>query len=321
MEIQKIKKAIEKYGRFLITAHINPEGDSLGSQLAMASLLRALNKDVMIINSDAVPEHFRFLPGADLIRGKAKVANKKFDAAIVLDCPNLGRTGVVRGIVKKTECVINIDHHVSNEHFGDINWVEKQASSAGEMVYRLFKEIGVGITKEVALYLYIAILTDTGSFNYDNTSAATHEIISELLGYGIAPYDVSKCVYENKSVRAVKLLGEALSGLEVTAGGKIAYLAVRKKDFERTKAKPMDCEDFVSFARSIKGVYVALFFREDKKKANHFHVSFRSKGKVDVNKVAAQFGGGGHRSASGCTLTGSFYDVKKKVLKRVSDEL
>ncbi|MCQ9206741.1 MAG: bifunctional oligoribonuclease/PAP phosphatase NrnA [Omnitrophica bacterium] len=321
MEIKKIKKAIEKYDKFLITAHINPEGDSLGSQLAIASLLRALDKDVTIIDSDAVPEHYRFLPGVDLIRNKTRARNKKFDAAIVLDCPNLSRTGGVRGVVQKSGYIINIDHHVSNERFGDINWVEERASSSGEMVYRLFKEMSVEITKEVALYLYIAILTDTGSFNYDNTSGETHEIISELLGYGIEPYEVSKSVYENKSVRAVKLLGEALSGLEVTANGKVAYLAVRKKDFKRIKAKPADCEDFVNFARSIKDVCVALFFREDNEKANHFHVSLRSKGKVNVNKVAAQFGGGGHRRASGCTLIGSFHDVKKKVLKRVSDEL
>ncbi|NQU95545.1 MAG: bifunctional oligoribonuclease/PAP phosphatase NrnA [Candidatus Omnitrophica bacterium] len=319
--IEKITKVLKKYDKFLITSHINPEGDSLGSQLAMAELLKCLGKKFVIFDNDKVPERYRFLPGINLIRNDIKDENEKFDAAIVLDCPNLKRVGRVREAVKKTETVINIDHHVSNEKFGDLNWVEEGASSAGEMVYKLYKSLNCKITKTVALYLYIAILTDTGSFNYSNTSGATHEIISELLGYGIEPYDVSQSIYENKTLGEVKLLAKALSDLKVLASGKVACLVVRKDLFRKTKTKPTACENFVNFARSVKGVNVAVFFREDINKKNVFHVSFRSTGRVDVNRIASFFGGGGHKNAAGCNVRGSLNEVKKKVLEKVKDAL
>jgi phosphoesterase RecJ-like protein len=320
-KIKEIAKAIGKYNNFLITSHINPEGDSLGSQLALAGLLRSLGKGFAIVNNNKVPDHYRFLPGADMIQDKVDINGEGFDAAIVLDCPNLKRTGRVKGMVKKAGYIINMDHHVSNENFGDLNWVAKDASSTGEMIYMLYKALGSGITREIALSLYISILTDTGSFNYNNTSSVTHEIISELMGYGIEPYNVAESVYGNKTLRAMKLLGKTLLGLKLAADGKIAYASVRRADFRRTKTAPHDCEDFVNFARSIKGVYVALFFREDTKKRNQFHVSFRSRKKVDVNRVASHFGGGGHAAASGCVLKGSFESVRARVLKRVRDEL
>jgi len=318
---KKIINAIEKFNTFLIVSHVRPEGDSLGSQLAMANLLKAFGKDFVILNSDKVPAHYAFLPQVNLIQNVIGRKKKKFDAAIVLDCPNLARTGKVKNVIKDVGYIINIDHHPGNENFGEINWSEKRASSAGELVYRLFKASGSKITRQTALYLYIAILTDTGSFNYSNASAATHEIVSELLGYGIEPYDVSKNIYENKSLASLKLLGLALSGLKVTANGKVAYMAVGSELFRRTKTGPSDCENFVNFARSVRGVEAAVFFREDIEKKGLFHVSFRSGKKVDVNRIATTFGGGGHKSASGCAVQGVFVDVKRKVLKRVCDEL
>ena len=319
--IKKIANKIKEFKSFLITSHMNLEGDSLGSQLAMAGLLKQLGKDFVILDHDEVPEHYRFLPGTGLVRTSLKAKNKKFDAAIVLDCPNLKRTGRAGAAVRQAGCIINIDHHVSNEKFGDLNWVEERASSAGEIVYKLFKEMRCEITKNVALYLYIAILTDTGSFNYSNTSSVTHEIVSELLGRGIEPYDVSKSIYENKPLADMKLLGKVLSGLEVTGNGKIAYMVVTKKLFKETGTERASCENFVNFGRSVKGVEVAALFREDIKKRNIFHVSLRSAKKVDVNKIAVFFGGGGHKSASGCTLHGNLKDVKKKVLARMKDAL
>lgn len=320
-QAKKVAKAIKKYNRFLITSHINPEGDALGSQLAVANLLKGLGKNFVILNSDKVPAHYQFLPRADLIKYRISARCRKFDAAIILDCPNLQRTGKVKNIAKKAKCIINIDHHVSNENFGNINWVEKNVSSVGEMIHTLYKTLRCEITKEAALYLYISILTDTGSFNYDNTSSATHEIVSELLGYGIAPYDVSKSIYENKTLGAIKLLGKALAGLEVTKEGKVAYIVICRKDFKETKTEATACENFVNYARSIKGVDVAAFFRENMRKRNLYHVSFRSTKKVDVNQIALHFGGGGHKNASGCTIRGSLEEVKKKVLKRIRDEL
>jgi len=319
--IEKVTQAIKKYNTFLITSHMNPEGDSLGSQLAVAQLLKGMGKEFAIVDHDKVPGHYRFLPHADLIGQKSCLKGRRFEAALVLDCPSLARTGSIKSAVKRSGCVINVDHHVSNENFGKVNWVEKNTSSAGEMVYKLYKEMNRRITKEAALYLYIAILTDTGSFNYSNTSGATHEIVSELLGYGIEPYDISKRIYGNKTYADIKLLGRALSGLKLVPGGRIAYIVVRKKLFRETGTKSSSCENFISFARSIRGVRVAVFFREDIKKKNVFHVSFRSTMNADVNKIASSFGGGGHKSAAGCTLRGGFEEVKRKVLKRASDAL
>lgn len=320
-KIKKIEKAIKKFHNFLVTSHVNPEGDALSSQLAVVSLLGSLGKKFTIYNSDNVPRHLRFLPDSDLIRTKIDPKKTKFDCAIVVDCPNLSRTGKVKDVAKSAGCVINIDHHVSNENFGDINWVDKNASSAGEMIYRLYKSLNLRITKKVALYLYIAILTDTGSFNYSNTSGVTHDIVSELMSYGVMPYEVSRSVYENKTIAGLKLLGRALSNIRLACGGKIAYTHISKRDFRETKAKITDCENFVNFARSIEGVYAAAFFRDDMKGKKSIHVSLRSKKKVDVNKVASHFGGGGHSQASGCVLEGSMEEVRDKVLKRVQDEL
>jgi len=187
------------------------------------------------------------------------------------------------------------------------------------MVYRLYKEMNCRITKEAALYLYIAILTDTGSFNYSNTSGATHEIVSELLGYGIEPYDISKRIYGNKTYADIRLLARSLSGLRVVSDGRIAYMTVRRGLFRETGTNPVSCENFINFARSIRGVDVAVFFREDIRDKGVFHVSFRSTKNADVNKIAASFGGGGHKSAAGCTVRGSFEKVKGQVLKRVID--
>ncbi|MDD5174153.1 MAG: bifunctional oligoribonuclease/PAP phosphatase NrnA [Candidatus Omnitrophica bacterium] len=322
--MKEVIDAIKKSKRFLITAHVKLEGDALGSQLAMKELLIGMGKEAFILDSDPVPEHYKFLPKADEVSDKFDKIGI-FDAAIVLDCPTLDRTGRVRDVIKaKAVSVINIDHHVSNEKFGDVNWVEPNASSAGEMVFRLFKEARVLMTKEVALSLYIAILTDTGSFNYDNTSSITHEIAGELLGYGLDPALVSESVYERRSVKDINLLGLVLATIRVNKKGTIAYLEVTKDMLDKTGADLAKSEGLINFARSIDGVKVAVLFKEDQEDKNKINISFRSKGNgnvVDVNRIASLFGGGGHTKASGCVVTGSLEDVKKKVLAKIEEVL
>jgi phosphoesterase RecJ-like protein len=313
-------EAIKKHKRFLITAHVNLEGDSAGSQLAMKEFLAAMGKEAFILDSDPVPAHLRFLPNADNISTDIGAA-KDFDAAVVLDCPTLKRTGSVEGLIKKRRAfVINIDHHVSNENFGDINWVDPRASSAGEMVYRLYKEAGVKLTKEAALALYVAILTDTGSFNYDNTSRATHEIAGELLGYGLDPAIVSESVYERRSIEDIRLLALVLDTLNISKDGAVAYMEVTRQMLKNTGADLAKSEGLINYARSIDKVRVAVLFKEDLKDKNRINVSFRSKSDgavADVNKIASLFGGGGHMRAAGCVVTGSLADAKKKVLAAV----
>lgn len=322
--LSEVIEAIKRGKCFLITAHVNVEGDALGSQLAMKELLTGMGKDAFIVDSDPVPEHYRFLPKA------AEVSNdlnnvKDFDTVVILDCPTLNRTGRVKDLIKdRAKPIINVDHHISNEKFGDVNWVEPNASSAGEMVFRLFKETGTKMTKEVALSLYIAILTDTGSFNYDNTSSATHEIAGELLGYGLDPASVSESVYERRSIEDLSLLGLVLSTIRVNKKGTIAHLDVTKDMLDKTGADIAKSEGLINFARSIDGVKVAVLFKEDQKDKNRINISFRSKGNgdvIDVNKIASFFGGGGHTKASGCIVTGSLEGVKKKVLDRIEEAL
>jgi phosphoesterase RecJ-like protein len=318
--MQKVIEAIRKHDRFLISAHVNLEGDSIGSQLAMKELLKGLGKDSFIIDNDSLPDHYKFLPGAADVSNDLKNC-PEFDAAIVLDCPNLRRIGAVKGIIPGAKPVICIDHHISNEKFGQVNWVDPTASSAGEMVFRLFKELKVPITKDVALCLYIAILTDTGSFNYDNTSQVTHEIAGELLGYGLDPALVSENIYERRSVADIKFLGLVLSTLKVGKTGEIASMEIRKKMLEKTGADIVKAEGIINYARSIDKVKVAVLFKEDARSRRTINVSFRSKGGADVNMLASFFGGGGHVRASGCTLKGSLSSVKRKVLAKAEEVL
>lgn len=320
MSLNAVTGAIKKHKSFLITSHINPEADALGSQLAARELLKALGKRSYCVDNDPVPAHYKFLPGIEGIKNNLK-KGADYDAVIVLDCPTAARTGRVKKLFKKTAPVLNIDHHVSNEMFGDINWVKPHSSSTGEMIYALYKKLGVAISKKTALYIYVAILTDTGSFNYSNTSGVTHDIVSDLLGRGLYPRDISSSIYENKTLSSVRLLGKIVSGIKTAQNGRISYMVCTQGMFKKTGSVPSDTENFVNFAKSIKSVDIAIFIREDLRKRNLFNVSFRSKGNVDVNKLAALFGGGGHQNASGCVVRGSLADVKRKVLRKAKEAL
>jgi phosphoesterase RecJ-like protein len=318
--MQEVIAAIRKHKKFLISAHINPEGDSLCSQLAMKELVTAIGKEAVIVNNDPPPAHYRFLPGIGKL--STDLAQKvEFDAALILDCPTLKRVGGVAGLIGKDKFVINIDHHISSERFGNVNWVDANASSTGEMVYKLFKAMDVPLTKEIALSLYIAILTDTGSFNYDNTSAITHEIAGDLLGYGLEPGSVSESVYERRTLTDIKLLGLVLSTLKVNKTGEVAYLEITRRMLSDTGADVTKSEGFINYARSIDGVKVAVLFKEDSRVANRINISFRSKAGADVNKIASSFGGGGHVKASGCILEGALADVEAKVVAKIEESL
>lgn len=318
--MQEVIAAIRKHKKFLISAHVNPEGDSLCSQLAMKGLLSALGKEATIVNNDQPPEHYRFLPGINEL--STDLTQKvDFDAALILDCPTLKRVGGVANMIGKDKPVINIDHHISSERFGTVNWVDANASSTGEMVYKLFKEMSVPLTREIALSLYIAILTDTGSFNYDNTSAVTHEIASDLLGYGLEPGSISESVYERRTLVDIKLLGLVLSTLKVNKTGEVAYLEITRKMLADTGADITKSEGFINYARSIDGIKVAVLFKEDTKIPNRINISFRSKAGADVNNIASSFGGGGHVKASGCVLEGSLAEVESKVVAKIEEVL
>jgi len=317
MSVRRVKAAIKKFNKFLITSHINPEADAIGSQVAMAFLLRKLRKVAVMLDDSPVPSLLQFMKGTEEI-SKEMPHDFDYQAVIILDSPDLTRIGRVNEYIKKDAVIINIDHHISNINFGKFNWVEPEFSSAGEMVYDLFKAFKVKVDLDDAIALYAAIMTDTGSFRYSNTSSKTHRIAAELIDIGVQPYEMHTKIYETSSVQDTNLLGESLQTMKLTEDGKIAWLWVTKEMLKKTKASLEGTEGIINFARSIDGVEIAILFREtgteDKVKA-----SFRSKGKVDVNKLAGLFGGGGHPTASGCTVFGKIEDVEKKVLEKAKE--
>jgi len=314
MSIKKAIDILKIYGSFIITAHINPEGDSLGSQLALCHLLEKMGKKAVMINDHKVPGVYQFLPKSNLIRSRLD-KRLDYDVAIVLDCPTLDRIGKVKDILDKGKIVLNIDHHISNEKFGKINWVDPKASSCGEMIYNLFKEADCEIDKDSAINLYVAILTDTGSFKYSNTTSKTHRIVGELLDCGLDVSKIQESIYERRSMGEIKLLSAALSNLQVEGAGRIAYTWVTREMAKECGINIKGTEEFINFPRSLDNAEIALFFREEKD--GNIHVSFRSTSDADVNKIAAVFGGGGHTKASGCLIKGNMKEVREKVLSEV----
>jgi len=259
------------------------------------------------------------LPHSDDIHIKEKV-DRNFNVAFILDCSDPQRIGDILDLNNGARIVINIDHHEGCELFGDYNYVEPQASSVAEELYDLFEESRFGITEEEALALYVGILTDTGRFQEANTTSRCHEIASELIKRGVNPQVVARKIYEAKSMGGLKLLSLALGKLEITSDGKIAHMLITQEMYEKTNTKEDEIEGFANFARDLEGVEVGVLFRETAR-SNQFKVSFRSKGNLDVSKIARLFGGGGHRNASGCTVEGSQEEVRQKVLSAVSQEV
>ncbi len=321
MAIKEITEAINKYDDFVITSHVNAEGDAIGSELAILYLIKQLGKDAIIVHGDEVPQRYLFLPGADKIIVVGGEGMRDYDQTIIVDCPTIERCGKLESFVRGAKIKINIDHHVSNENFGDYNWVNPHASSCGEMVFQLFKEMNLNINEDIATMLYVAILTDTGSFRYDSTTAETHCIAGELIKIGVHPAKIAQRVYETKTLGDISLLSKALSTLTVTANGKISYMYVTKDMMEQTRTKPDRTDGFINFARAIEGSEISIFFREDTEQPNRVHVSFRSRGMVNVNVLASKFGGGGHPKASGCFAKGDLRSTMKKVIRTAEEFL
>jgi phosphoesterase RecJ-like protein len=322
MSLNKICRSIKQYNNFLITAHTSPEGDALGAQLGFYNLIKKLGKQATIISDDPLPEGYDFLPGIQRIyRLGKKIKYNEFDCLAVLDCADLKRTGRVYQLNLDNKPVLNIDHHISNKIFGDVNWVDARASSCSEMIYKLFKRLGLSLDKDTALVLYTGIMTDTGSFRYANTSRFTFKAVAELLKFGINVPEVYGHAYENIPLAEVKLLLNILSKIKFFGQGKIVVFEI-DKDLPRSKKIGMNLADHIlSFGRTIKGVQVVALFKNNPGLKSQVRVNLRSQGKVDVNKIAAFFGGGGHKTAAGCTLPGRVAVVRRKVIIKICQKL
>ncbi len=322
MSLNEICRSIKKYNNFLITAHTSPEGDALGSQLGFYNLVKKLGKQATMISDDELPYGYDFLPGAKAICRLGKECKDiKFDCLVVLDCADLKRTGRVYKLKTNHQPILNIDHHISNQIFGDVNWVDAQASSCSEMIYKLYKQLHLPLDKDTALVLYTGIMTDTGSFRYSNTSSSTFKVASELLKFKVNVAQVYRYTYENISVLEVKLLLKFLSKIQFFGRGRIATFVI---DLEpsRSKKPGVDLADQVlSFGRAIKGVEVVVLFKNNLDLKSQIRVNLRSQGRIDVNKIAAFFGGGGHKTAAGCTISGRLLVVRRKVIAKICQSL
>ncbi|MDX1763036.1 MAG: bifunctional oligoribonuclease/PAP phosphatase NrnA [bacterium] len=301
--------------RVLITTHVNPDGDGIGSELALYHFLSKLGKDVRVINRDDVPEIFAFLPGASEIEIDT-VPPADRDLTIILDCGAQERTGLEFSVEDRDQVIV-IDHHLTNDQKGGVNMVDAKASATGELVYELLREMeksgSPAIDHTIALCLYTSIFTDTGSFRYSNTTPRALAIASDLVAYGLDTWMVAEAVYESKPFPVLKLLGIFLTTLGVSQKGRFAWGTLEEDAFEQTGTRPEHTDGFVNYPRSIRGVEVAVLFRELKPQA--VKVSMRSKGKVNVAAIAEKFDGGGHHNAAGCVVEGSLDEVRNRVLR------
>lgn len=318
-ELRKIAKVIGENKSFFITSHIRPDGDSIGSQLALKRILERLGKEVIIVNHDSVPKIYDFLPGSESIRQESP-KNKECDVTIVLDSPDFSRLESTAEAIKKVKVIVNIDHHLGNKKFGKYNYVDTKASAVGEQIYELTRIMGFEIDREIALCLYVGIMTDTGSFRQSNTTSRTHKIVAHLMKIGdLKPAQITHQVYETQLPSAIKLLSITLNTLERSEDGRIAWMTITDKMFKETATTKAEAENFINYVRSVKGNEIAILFTEMAR--DEIKVSFRSKDRIDVNKIARILGGGGHLRASACTIKGDMEKVKKRVLAEVEKQL
>lgn len=313
--LSQVVELIESKHRFLITGHARPDGDSIGSSLALYWGLRALHKDVVVVMRDPIPPAYQELPGAGEVQTRPAI-DELYDAAFVIECSNLDRPGLP-GLEK--QFIVNIDHHTTTALFGHINWIDPTAAAVGEMIYNLCKALGININQPIAECIYAALLSDTGSFHYANTTERTFKIASELVRRGARPAHVARALYESHSFGKVKLLGHVLSTLRRDATGRVAWVTMTREMMEAADATEDDLEGIVNHPLSIRDVEAAVFFKEIR--PGHFRISLRSKGNVDVSKIAEHFGGGGHKYASGCTVIGTQDSVENRVLSSLQSAL
>ncbi|MEW6456628.1 MAG: bifunctional oligoribonuclease/PAP phosphatase NrnA [Acidobacteriota bacterium] len=313
--INKIKKKINFSKSIVISSHLRPDGDSIGSGLALKLMFNKLNKSADFINKDNTPFPFMNLPGADeIIIGQ--IPSSKYDLVILLECSEIDRSGQEN---ISNSFIINVDHHTINGKYGNINWIDEKASALGEMIFYLAKSLRVEIDQKIATNLYGAIASDTGFFRFSNTTPESLEICSYLAKKGVNPHSVSNMLIDNNTYQRIKLQGLVLSTLNLEENGKLAHITMFKKFLDELHLKEVDTEEIISLVRSIRGVEIVLFFKEISH--NNFRISIRSKGDINSGKLAENFGGGGHYHAAGFSLSGKYEDVVKCAIKEIKTRI
>src|SRR5712691_10877570 len=310
-ELLRIADAIRARRRFVLSSHSRPDGDSIGSQLAMAYALRALGKDATVVNADPAPLPLMAFPGVPDIRIAPRV-DGEFDAAIIMECGDLGRTGVA-GLDRFF--VVNIDHHPGNTSYGQINWFDAGAAACGEMVFDLVRALGVPFSQEIATHIYLAILTDTGSFHYSSISPRTFDICRDALEAGVDPVAVARNVYDSNNMGRLKLFGSVLSAMQIDGSGQIAIVYLDHEMARAAGGTYDDTEGLINLPLTVKEIQAVVFFKHVE--GDEYRVSMRSKGDIDIGSIAKQFGGGGHKNAAGCTVSGPIDGLQKTFVEKI----
>lgn len=311
--LSQVVELIESKKRFAITSHIRPDGDSLGSSLGLYWLLRALDKEVEVIMRDPVPHAYQQLPGATDVH-VVPLVDPSYQAVFVIECSDISRPGLI-DLEKQT--VVNIDHHSTTALFGTINWIDSTASAVGEMIYNLCKATGVRVTKEIAECVYTALITDTGSFHYSNTTERTFKVASELVRTGVKPAKTAEAVFASYPWSRIELMGAVLSTARRDPTGRVACMRQSLEMQRQAQASDQDADGFVNYPLTVEEVEAVAMLKECE--PGIYRTSLRSKGDVNVAKVAEKFGGGGHRNAAGCTLKGSWEAAESEIVSLLQE--
>ena len=318
-DLNAVAEPIKRCQRPIIVGHVMPDGDSLGSVLALGLGLRLLGKQVTMASSDPLPELYSFLPGInEMVVGE--VNPEDFDLLIVVDCSVPDRLGsALLPLHEKDLATVVLDHHVNDQPFGHFNYVRSSAAATGEIIMDLLDVLQIALNPDLAVNLYTAIVTDTGSFRYENTTSETHRRVAKLLEYDIPVARLSNLIYSEQPISQIRLLKAVLATLEVSEDGRLATMSLSRQTQLSLGANDQHIEGMINYARNIQNVEVAIFFRE--LTGQRVKVSFRSKYFVDVNLLAKKFGGGGHVRASGCTVEGTLLEVKEMIVKEAKNFL
>lgn len=311
--LEQIGYYLKNYNNFLIVGHKDPDGDAIGSSLALYKALNEFGKNAIVANISKISDLYFFLDNTKNIALLQN--NEKAQVIITVDSADFERTMLDKQYVKD-KVLINIDHHPTNTHFGNINFVVPEAAAVGCLIYEILKFNNIPISLKTAEYLYLSILTDTGSFRYSSTSVNAFRIASNLIEIGVKPWEIAYNIYESKKLTTLKLMGLALNTIDTYYNDKLALMYINQEMYSSTNTNSDDTEGFVNIARSVRGCEVGVLLREDK--PNYIKVSLRSKDAVDVSKIALSFGGGGHKNAAGFEINGAIEEIKTTLVKAFS---
>jgi len=317
--MKKIINHLKNSNHIIIASHKDPDGDAIGSLIAMGLALEALNKNITLYNESPIPSAYRFLPSVERIVRQIKGTNT-YDTAIILDCADFQRIGKLSSVISKIPVIINIDHHITNTIFGNFNLIDTSACAATVIIYNLLKEMALPINSAIATSIYTGILTDTGSFRFSNTTKSAFAICEKMVEAGVDPYNVAMHVYGRYSLGQIKLLNMALESIEISDNGKMSIMILTKNMIDETGTRPEDIHGLINYAKSIENVKLAALIHElsngkgVSKKPENYHVSLRSDGTVDVAMIAGSFGGGGHYRAAGFNIESTLSDIKTQML-------